>query len=127
MNPIFFGGAALGVALMYFLDPNSGRRRRARTRDQMVHAARLVNEGAKVTARDAVHRAQGAWAEAKRIFSHEEVTDEVLVGRVRRDRAGTNGLVLFLACDNLNKGAALNAVQIAERVLDTAWRPLTSA
>jgi aspartate-semialdehyde dehydrogenase len=54
-------------------------------------------------------------------------TDDVLVGRVRRDRAGTNGLVLFLACDNLNKGAALNAIQIAERVLDAAWRPLTSA
>jgi aspartate-semialdehyde dehydrogenase len=54
-------------------------------------------------------------------------TDDVLVGRVRRDRAGENGLVLFLACDNLNKGAALNAVQIAERVLDRAWRPLTSA
>jgi aspartate-semialdehyde dehydrogenase len=54
-------------------------------------------------------------------------TDDVLVGRVRRDRAGENGLVVFLACDNLNKGAALNAVQIAERVLDTAWRPLTSA
>jgi aspartate-semialdehyde dehydrogenase len=54
-------------------------------------------------------------------------SDEVLVGRVRRDRAGTKGLVLFLACDNLNKGAALNAIQIAERVLDAAWRPLTSA
>ena len=54
-------------------------------------------------------------------------TDDVLVGRVRRDSASENGLVLFLACDNLNKGAALNAVQIAERVLDTAWRPLTSA
>ena len=54
-------------------------------------------------------------------------TDEVLVGRVRRDPAADSGLVLFLACDNLNKGAALNAVQIAERVLDTAWRPLTSA
>ncbi|HKN62876.1 MAG TPA: Asd/ArgC dimerization domain-containing protein [Gaiellaceae bacterium] len=54
-------------------------------------------------------------------------TDDVLVGRVRRDPASESGLVLFLACDNLNKGAALNAVQIAERVLDTAWRPLTSA
>ena len=54
-------------------------------------------------------------------------TDDVLVGRVRRDPASQSGLVLFLACDNLNKGAALNAVQIAERVLDTAWRPLTSA
>jgi uncharacterized membrane protein len=85
MNPIFLGGV-LGVALMYFLDPNSGRRRRARTRDRMVHAARVVNEGAQVTARDAVHRAQGAWAEAKRLFSHEEeVAEDVLVGRVRAE------------------------------------------
>jgi aspartate-semialdehyde dehydrogenase len=45
-------------------------------------------------------------------------TDQVLVGRIRADRAGTNGLVLFLACDNLVKGAALNAIQIAELVLD---------
>ncbi|MHB8468216.1 MAG: aspartate-semialdehyde dehydrogenase [Gaiellaceae bacterium] len=44
-------------------------------------------------------------------------TDEVLVGRIRPDRAGDNGLALFLACDNLNKGAALNAIQIAELIL----------
>ncbi len=42
-------------------------------------------------------------------------TDDVLVGRIRLDRAAErNGLALFLACDNLNKGAALNAIQIAE-------------
>jgi aspartate-semialdehyde dehydrogenase len=45
-------------------------------------------------------------------------TDQVLVGRVREDRAAErNGLALFLACDNLVKGAALNAIQIAELVL----------
>jgi aspartate-semialdehyde dehydrogenase len=45
-------------------------------------------------------------------------TDRVLVGRVREDLAAErNGLVLFLACDNLVKGAALNAIQIAELVL----------
>ncbi len=44
-------------------------------------------------------------------------TDQVLVGRIRPDRAGTNGIALFLACDNLNKGAALNAIQIAELLL----------
>jgi aspartate-semialdehyde dehydrogenase len=43
--------------------------------------------------------------------------DEVLVGRIREDETAENGLVLFLACDNLRKGAALNAVQIAELVL----------
>jgi aspartate-semialdehyde dehydrogenase len=47
-------------------------------------------------------------------------TDQVLVGRVRPDRAddGGNGLALFLSCDNLNKGAALNAIQIAELILE---------
>jgi aspartate-semialdehyde dehydrogenase len=43
--------------------------------------------------------------------------DEVLVGRIRRDRAADGGLVLFLVCDNLRKGAALNAIQIAELLL----------
>jgi aspartate-semialdehyde dehydrogenase len=49
-------------------------------------------------------------------------TDEVLVGRIRPDHASENGLVLFLACDNLNKGAALNAIQIAELLLRAADR-----
>jgi len=43
--------------------------------------------------------------------------DEVLVGRVREDPADPGGLALFLACDNLRKGAALNAIQIVELVL----------
>jgi aspartate-semialdehyde dehydrogenase len=43
--------------------------------------------------------------------------DEVLVGRIRADAAGRNGIVLFLSCDNLRKGAALNAIQIAELLL----------
>ncbi|MEJ5975613.1 aspartate-semialdehyde dehydrogenase [Novosphingobium sp. PS1R-30] len=40
--------------------------------------------------------------------------DPVFVGRVRRDTSADNGLTLFVANDNLRKGAALNAVQIAE-------------
>jgi len=43
--------------------------------------------------------------------------DEALVGRIREDTSAENGLALFLACDNLRKGAALNAIQIAELVL----------
>ncbi len=43
--------------------------------------------------------------------------DEVLVGRIRRDSAAENGLALFFACDNLRKGAALNAIQIVELLL----------
>ena len=43
--------------------------------------------------------------------------DDVLVGRIRRDPTNENGLVLFIAGDNLRKGAALNAIQIAELLL----------
>jgi aspartate-semialdehyde dehydrogenase len=43
--------------------------------------------------------------------------DEVIVGRVREDGSAANGLAFFLACDNLRKGAALNAIQIAELLL----------
>jgi aspartate-semialdehyde dehydrogenase len=42
--------------------------------------------------------------------------DDVLVGRVRRDPADEHALLWFFASDNLRKGAALNAVQIAERL-----------
>jgi len=43
--------------------------------------------------------------------------DPVLVGRLRRDDTVEHGLVLFVSGDNLRKGAALNAVQIAEVLL----------
>jgi aspartate-semialdehyde dehydrogenase len=45
--------------------------------------------------------------------------DDVLVGRVRPEQSveGEDGLALFLACDNLRKGAALNGIQIAELLL----------
>jgi len=46
--------------------------------------------------------------------------DDVLVGRIRRDPTVEHGLALFLASDNLRKGAALNAIQIAELVLRRA-------
>jgi aspartate-semialdehyde dehydrogenase len=44
--------------------------------------------------------------------------DEVLVGRIRRDPATRNGLALMVAGDNLRKGAALNAVQIAQLLVE---------
>lgn len=43
--------------------------------------------------------------------------DAVSVGRVRKDSALENGLALFVVGDNLRKGAALNAIQIAEAML----------
>jgi aspartate-semialdehyde dehydrogenase len=40
--------------------------------------------------------------------------DEVLVGRIRKDHVFENGLTMWVVADNIRKGAALNAVQIAE-------------
>ena len=43
--------------------------------------------------------------------------DDILVGRIRRDPTVENGISFLVVCDNLRKGAALNAIQIAELVL----------
>ena len=43
--------------------------------------------------------------------------DTTLVGRIRVDPTRDNGISLFVSGDNLRKGAALNAVQIAEALL----------
>ncbi|OIP63257.1 MAG: aspartate-semialdehyde dehydrogenase [Nitrospirae bacterium CG_4_10_14_3_um_filter_53_41] len=43
--------------------------------------------------------------------------DETFVGRIREDESIENGLNLWIVSDNLRKGAALNAVQIAERLI----------
>jgi len=47
--------------------------------------------------------------------------DDVLVGRIRRDLSDPRGhsISLFVAADQLLKGAALNAIQIAERLVQT--------
>ncbi len=44
-------------------------------------------------------------------------TDEVFVGRIRQDHTVAHGLNLWIVADNVRKGAALNAVQIAERLV----------
>jgi aspartate-semialdehyde dehydrogenase len=49
---------------------------------------------------------------------HVAGKDEVYVGRIRNDPSSSRGLALWLVSDNLRKGAALNAVQIAEHALE---------
>lgn len=50
--------------------------------------------------------------------------DEVFVGRIRRDPSVGNGLNFWCVSDNLRKGAATNAVQIAQVLLQNAWLPV---
>lgn len=47
--------------------------------------------------------------------------DEVMVGRIRNDLSHPRGLALWLSSDNLRKGAATNAVQIAESLVTRGW------
>jgi aspartate-semialdehyde dehydrogenase len=47
---------------------------------------------------------------------------DVLVGRIRQDLSNSNAICMFIAGDQLLKGAALNAVQIAEQVMASTYR-----
>jgi len=48
-------------------------------------------------------------------------TDEVFIGRIRKDASCPNGLAMWVVADNLRKGAALNTVQIAEELISRGW------
>jgi len=76
-------GIATGAALMYLLDPDRGRRRRALLRDKMNRAAHAGVEAAGVAGRDLAHRTTGVAARMKQTLVHEPVDDDVLAERVR--------------------------------------------
>ena len=70
-------------------------------------------------------RARELWAAAPSVRIEDFPTpgkaaggDEVLVGRIRPDRSADQGLAFMVVCDNLRKGAALNAIQIMELLLE---------
>jgi aspartate-semialdehyde dehydrogenase len=48
-------------------------------------------------------------------------SDDVFVGRIRKDSSHDCGLAMWVVSDNLRKGAALNAVQIAEAMVERGW------
>jgi hypothetical protein len=83
-----FFGILLGATIMYLLDPNKGRRRRALVRDQIVHGVHELEDlggEAASTARHLRNRARGAVAETRSRFRREEVEDPVLEARVRSE------------------------------------------
>ena len=79
----FGAGLGVGTGLMFLLDPDRGKRRRALLRDKCVWAARKTGEGFGVTARDLRNRTQGLMTEVQSRFSSEPIDDSVLVDRVR--------------------------------------------
>ncbi|MQA90091.1 MAG: BON domain-containing protein [Gemmatimonas sp.] len=80
-------GVLFGAGLMYLLDPDRGRRRRALVRDQAVHGGHEVEDigdGVASKARHLRNRARGAMLEVKNRLARElETNDSVLEARVR--------------------------------------------
>jgi hypothetical protein len=76
-------GLAVGARLMYLLDPDRGQRRRALLRDKLRHGAHQAGDALETAALDLAHRATGLAAETRARFRKEDVSDVVLVERVR--------------------------------------------
>ena len=82
-NRALLTGLGLGVGLMYFMDPERGRRRRALVRDKVAHATRVSAHAVSGVGLDLSHRAAGLVARARGAWRPAPVDDEVLVERVR--------------------------------------------
>ncbi len=100
--PVFIGHSeAVHVEFSQPLSPDEARRLLAQA------------PGVKVLDDPAISLYPQPWSAAE--------TDEVFVGRIHRDASHPNGLVMWIVADNLRKGAALNAVQIAEEMIKRDW------
>lgn len=77
------GGLTLGAVLMYFLDPNRGRRRRSILRDQGIHLAHDAQNALMTGVKDLNNRAMGQLAEMQGNLVVDIPLDDVLVARVR--------------------------------------------
>jgi uncharacterized membrane protein len=79
------GGIGIGAALMYFLDPDRGTRRRHFARDRVVHAGRTAGKELGARAGDAGKRAKGLAASARSRLRADEADDQVIEARVRAE------------------------------------------
>ena len=80
------GAIGAGAALMYFLDPDSGKRRRALLRDQVEHGRNVMQDVTESAVRNAANHTRGAIAriQGRITSSNDEVVDDtVLAERVR--------------------------------------------
>jgi osmotically-inducible protein OsmY len=78
-------GIGIGAALMYLLDPDRGGRRRALLRDKAVRASNKTQCFVGKMSRDLSNRAQGLVAETKNLFRREDVSDDVLLERIKAE------------------------------------------
>jgi hypothetical protein len=83
-NPLtLLGGVGLGAGLMYLLDPDGGRRRRALARDKAVHGLKVSGKALRRTSVDVGNRTRGLVAGAGSLLRKGSADDHKLEGRVR--------------------------------------------
>jgi len=75
--------AGAGAGLMYLIDPDRGRRRRALLRDKAVRLAHEMERGLALGSKDLVNRSKGLVAEVKHRVTDDDADDDVLRERVR--------------------------------------------
>lgn len=80
---ISIGSLGLGAGLMYLFDPDRGRRRRSLLSDQITSVCRQSSDMLDKATRDMSNRSRGLMAGTRALLRNEEVTDEVVVARVR--------------------------------------------
>lgn len=108
------GAATVGGLLVYFLDPDTGKRRRALVKDRSVSLLKDADHALGKASRDLSNRAHGAVAEARSRLALGGVSDEVLVEQVRAKLGRVNSfphLVEVSARDGVIslRGAALES------------------
>lgn len=86
------------------------------TEYELEEVRRILSSSAGVTVLDDVKSLQYPMPRI-----HAQNTDDVYVGRIRRDDTQPNTLNCWIVSDNLRKGAATNAIQIAEYLLQKGW------
>jgi hypothetical protein len=81
-------GAGIGAGLMYFLDPDLGRRRRARLVDKAVGTVHHLGDALETALTDAANRAEGVWCELRRLVAPESPIDDARLEARIRTRLG---------------------------------------
>src|SRR3954468_13803580 len=80
-STIIAGG--VGAALMYTLDPERGRSRRARRRDKLVHAEHELADEARTGFHDLKNRSRGIAHDVAAVAAHDKADDDVIAARVK--------------------------------------------
>jgi hyperosmotically inducible periplasmic protein len=116
------GAATVGGLLVYFLDPETGKKRRSVVRDRSVKLVKDADRAIEKASRDLSNRARGAVAEARSLVPLRAVSDEVLVEQVRSRIGRVTSFPHFLEVS-----AREGAVSLRGAVLESEIDNLLSA